>query len=129
MHHARMKHTIVQNTRNISIGKMISISTHESTEIKALNFSRPVNALMMVVEALQKIQNKLWTIGFGYSTCDAVTGERQQVGVFKPRKLIEHSHSVIMINAFGIVQHFDCHVEFTREDCSVDGPTSSLRKQ
>lgn len=54
MHRARMKHTIVQNTRNISIGKMISISTHESTEIKALNFSRPVNVLMMVVEALQK---------------------------------------------------------------------------
>lgn len=63
-----------------------------------------------------------------YSTCNAVTGERQEVGVFKPGKVLEQGNGVAVINVPGVVEDLDGHVELSGKYGSVDRPTPALRQ-
>lgn len=63
----------------------------------------------------------------GHRTCNAVTGERKKVGVLEPRQRFKHGYSVVVVNGSRVFQHFDCHVDVSWEDSSVDWPTSALR--
>ena len=50
-------------------------------------------------------------ITFETFTCNAVTGEGQQVGMLESREVNEGGHGVIRINVSGLFQDLDCHVE------------------
>jgi len=45
------------------------------------------------------------------ATCNTVTREGQEIGVFELSKVNEESDSVIMMDVSGVFDDFDCHVD------------------
>lgn len=48
---------------------------------------------------------------FCYGTCNTVTGEGQEIGVFELGEVNEESDSVIIMDVSGVFEDLDCHVD------------------
>lgn len=48
--------------------------------------------------------------------------------VFQPGKVLEQGDGVVVIDVSSFLQNLDCHVDASREDGSVQGPTPTFRE-
>lgn len=60
------------------------------------------------------------------STCNAITGERQEIWVFEAGKLVEQRNGVVVENVSGVFEDFDCDVDVTGEYGPVNRATPTF---